>query len=286
MRISKIQLNIFRKIEAVNKKCLIALVLILELLIFWGDYVTGPLAPFTHLYLVPIILAAFFLNPGWAYFFSLMAAIAGIPIFYQLLDVFDLTAVSLNFFSETVIFFTVAFLSTQLRKLLDGFNKHASEDFLTKAYSRWYFYEMCNLELARSYRYKHAITIAFIDLDNFKQVNDIRGHEVGDKLLVKTAATIKANLREGDLLGRLGGDEFGILLVETDQKQGEIIISRMKENLLKAMAHTDAKVTFSVGVVTYLADKQTSIDNLLALADSSMYAIKKTTKNAIEYVVA
>jgi len=286
MKLSTTQLNIVRKLEAINKKYLIALILSLELLIFWGDYVTGPLAPFTFLYLVPIILAAFCLNLQWACFFSLMAAIGGIPVFYQLLDMFEPATVSFNFFSEATIFFTVTFLSTQLKKLLDDFQLHASEDSLTKAHSRWYFYEMCNLELARSYRYKHPMTIAFIDLDNFKDVNDIQGHEKGDRLLFSIAATIKADLREGDFLGRLGGDEFVVLLVEADQEEGEITISRIRDNLLEAMAKSYQKVTFSIGVVTYLADKPSSVDQLLALADRSMYKIKNTTKNAVEYSVA
>jgi len=274
------------RIDNLNKHRLIAFILALEVSIFWADYVTGPLAPFEHLYIVPILIAAFFLNSQWAYFITLMATLGGIPIFLKLLDEFNLTPVLLDFISKGTIFFTIAFLAKRLRELLNKLHGLASVDSLTKANSRRHFYETSTAEIARSYRYKHPISIAFIDLDNFKEVNDKQGHDKGDQLLVETASTIRADLREGDLLGRLGGDEFGILLGQTDQKQAKIILTRMRENLLNAIAPFETKVTFSIGVVTYLADKQITIDDLLALADNAMYAIKKSTKNAIRSIIA
>jgi diguanylate cyclase (GGDEF)-like protein len=93
-------------------------------------------------------------------------------------------------------------------------------------------------------------------------------------------------LREGDVLGRLGGDEFALLLVDTDQSQAQIIITRMRENLLQAIESYQTCVTFSIGVVTYLADKEIDINQLLALVDNAMYRVKQTTKNAIKYVLA
>jgi diguanylate cyclase (GGDEF)-like protein len=284
-----IQLNlqsILYRIDHISRYRLIAFIFALEVLIFWADYVTGPLAPFEHLYIVPILIAAFFLNSKWAYFLTLIATVGGIPVFLKLLDEFDLTPVLLDFVSKGTIFFTIAFLGKRIRELLKNLHCLASEDSLTKANSRRHFYETSTAEIARSYRYKHPISIAFIDLDNFKEVNDKQGHDKGDQLLAETASTIRADLREGDLLGRLGGDEFGILLGQTDQEQAKIILTRMRENLLNAIAPFETKVTFSIGVVTYLADKQITIDDLLALADNAMYTIKKSTKNSIQSVIA
>lgn len=130
---------------------------------------------------------------------AFIASIAEILVFQQLLDTFNLTPVALDFVSNAVIFFTIAFLGRHLRDLLDTLAQLASEDGLTKVSSGQYFYEAANTEIARSYRYKHPTTVTFIDLDNFKEVNDTQGHQKGDELLSHIATTIKADLREGDL---------------------------------------------------------------------------------------
>lgn len=286
MPISFNRLNIIiKRINKVNKKRLAALMLCLQLLIFYADYLTGPLVPFSHFYIIPIVTAAFFLGSYWAYFIALLASTSELMVFKQLLVSFNLGPVILDFASNTVIFFTIAFLSRQLSVLLATLEQLASEDTLTKANCGRYFYDAGNAEMARSFRYKHPLTLAFIDLDNFKEVNDTQGHQKGDELLILIASAIKSDLREGDLLGRLGGDEFAILLVRVDQDQAKIIIGRMTENLLNSIAPYNTKVTFSIGVATYMADKQSNIDELIIIADSAMYFIKKTTKNSIHYVI-
>lgn len=280
------QLNMFRFIESIDKKLLYILLISLELLIFWGDYVTGPLAPFTHFYLVPIIAAGLFLDKRLAYIVTILATALGIPVFQQ--AVVDYTPLLLwfNLFSDGSIFFTVLALTIHLKKLLNKLEAQANNDFLTNASSRRFFTEACNIELARSFRDKNPTSLVFIDLDNFKQLNDSLGHHKGDDLLIEVASSIKASLREGDLFGRMGGDEFAILLHHTDEAQAKVMITRMKDNLNSSIAHLKTKVTFSIGVVSYKADKQTSVDNLLALADSAMYSIKHSTKNAIKFVYA
>ncbi len=287
MPISFNRLNVvIKRVNKVNKKRLAALMLCLELLIFYADYLTGPLAPFSHFYIIPIIIAAFFLGSRWTYFITFLASIAELMVFQQLLISFNSAPAILDFISNTFIFFTIAILSRELSELLATLDRLASEDTLTKANSGRYFYDAGNAEIARSLRYKHPLTLAFIDLDNFKEVNDTQGHQKGDELLMLIASAIKSDLREGDLLGRLGGDEFAILLVHTDQIQAMTIIGRMTENLLNSIAPYNTRVTFSMGAVTYMGDKQSNVDELITIADTAMYSIKKTTKNAIHYVIA
>ncbi len=276
----------YERIDKVNKNVLIIMLLCLELLIGWGDYITGPLNPLAHFYLLPVIIAGFFLKPGWAYFFAFLSAVAGMSALQQLLNEFRLAPVLLSFVSNMVIFFVTAFFSIHLKDAFTILENLANEDVLTKANSRRYFYETGNAELIRAYRYQQPITLAYIDLDNFKDVNDKQGHDKGDQLLIETAATIKSNLRGGDIFGRLGGDEFAILLNQTDSEQAKIIMVRMRENLQNAIAPYQTKVTFSIGVVTYLADKPANIDELIAVADNAMYAIKNHSKNAIHFVIA
>jgi diguanylate cyclase (GGDEF)-like protein len=278
--------NIYKRIDRQNKNVLIILLLCLELLIGWGDYITGPLNPFAHIYLLTIISAGFFLKPGWAYCFGFLSAFLGMPVFQQLFNEFRLAPVLLGFSSNLVIFLVTAFFSIHLKEAFIILENLANEDTLTQANSRRYFFETGNAELIRAYRYQHPITLAYIDLDNFKDVNDKQGHDAGDQLLIDTAATIKSNLRGGDIFGRLGGDEFAILLNETDQEQAKIIMVRMRENLQNAIAPYQTKVTFSIGVVTYLAEQPATIDELIAVADNAMYVVKNDSKNAIHFVIA
>jgi hypothetical protein len=121
------------------KKIIAGSMVCLQLIIFWADYITGPLAPFSHFYIVPILISAFFLSSSWAYTQAFMASIAEILVFQQLLDTFKLTPVALDFASNGVIFFTVAFLGRHLRELLDTLAQLASEDGLTKASSEQNF---------------------------------------------------------------------------------------------------------------------------------------------------
>ena len=265
---------------------LLFFVFCLDVLIAWVDYITGPLAPITPFFLLPIILSAFFLNRFWAYFFALVSAIAVIPVVSQLLSSFSLMPIMLGFLSRLIVYLAFAFLGLKFRHLLNELEKLASQDTLTTASSGRFFYEFGTTELARSLRSKSPLCLVFIDLDNFKEVNDQHGHQKGDQLLIQIAMTIKSNLREGDILGRLGGDEFAILLTQTSQEDAKIIINRMQANLLQAIMPFQTSVTFSIGVVTYLADKQTSVEDLVSLADQAMYDVKKSTKNAIQYVIA
>lgn len=271
-------------IDGINRKYLICLVLGLELLIAWADYITGPLAPFAHFYLLPITLAAYFLSAYWTYFVALLATIAGIPVFIQHIGTIQMTPLELDLASKSIIYFFTASLVREVRLLMNTLEALASEDPLTKANSSRYFFEVGNIEIAKSQRSKQPITLAFIDLDNFKEVNDNQGHQKGDALLIQIATTIKTNLREGDILGRLGGDEFAILLTQTDREQARIILERMRDNLFDAILPYQTHVTFSIGVVTYCPDKPTNINELVGLADKAMYDIKKSTKNAIQFI--
>ncbi|BCM25367.1 hypothetical protein ZMTM_16260 [Methyloradius palustris] len=167
---------------------------------------------------------------------------------------------------------------------MNELENQATVDLLSGALTRRHFHEVCQTELARSLRYQYPISIAYIDLDNFKSVNDKLGHGMGDKILVITAAAIKANLREGDLFGRLGGDEFALLLINTNRDEMEIIMNRMRESLMKAISLSQTEVTYSIGAVTYLSGMPITIHALLEIADEAMYAIKNSTKNSIKFV--
>lgn len=278
-------LKLIKKVDRVNKKYLAAFALLLDLSLAWADYLTGPLAPFSQLYLIPIFISAFFVNGKWTYFIAFLAVLADIPVFMQLLQTFTLTPVIFDFSSKLITYFTFAYLTLLLKQVLLKLDELASEDSLTKAKSGRFFYEVGATELARAYRSKQPLSLAYIDLDNFKEVNDTQGHLHGNQLLIEITSSIKTNLRIEDMIGRLGGDEFAILLVQTDQQQAEGVITRIQQDLSKAITPYKTNVTFSIGVITYLGKRLINMEDFVLLADNAMYDIKKTTKNSTRYLV-
>lgn len=137
-------------------------------------------------------------------------------------------------------------------------------------------------EILRARRHGHPFTVIYIDLDNFKTVNDTLGHSVGNTLLRHVVDTLKGTVRATDLVARLGGDEFVILLPETDRDSAKVLVSKLREQLLDAMQSQGWPVTFSVGVLTCISSPA-NVDELIRAADAIMYEAKKTGKNAIRY---
>ena len=140
------------------------------------------------------------------------------------------------------------------------------------------------MEINRARRYKHPFTMVWIDLDNFKRVNDCFGHTTGDTLLRLVARTIQENIRATDTLARLGGDEFAILLPETGRDVAEVIMQKVQKINLDIMREHGWPVTLSIGVVTFTSSPST-VDETLRIADRLMYAAKNNGKNGVQYQV-
>jgi diguanylate cyclase (GGDEF)-like protein len=169
---------------------------------------------------------------------------------------------------------------SRLRSLLAKEHELARIDVLTTVPNRRAFYEALEKERVRALRYHRPMTIAYIDLDNFKKVNDSLGHAVGDELLVEVAAGLISNLRASDYVGRLGGDEFALLLPETDATAAKAVLRKLRLRLLDEMQAHRWPVTFSIGAATFL-DPPGSLDVMIRLADETMYAIKAQGKDNV-----
>ncbi len=167
---------------------------------------------------------------------------------------------------------------------LRGEQKLARVDPLTGAANRRRLCEALHLELMRSRRYGRPLTIAFIDLDGFKAVNDGLGHSSGDRLLCTVVETVNQTVRETDLFARVGGDEFVLLLPEIDQDAAQVIMPKLQRALQDRLQQHQWPVTFSIGVLTWLGGA-VGAEELVALADRQMYDIKRGGKDAIAYAV-
>ena len=149
----------------------------------------------------------------------------------------------------------------------------ADRDPLTGLLNRRGFDAAAATELARAARFSRPLTLAYIDLDDFKQVNDTYGHEEGDRLLAAVAAALAAG-RACDVVARLGGDEFALLLPETDATAAAHAIERMRLAALAASEAAGLPVTFSCGVITF-EEPPTSLAAALAEVDRVLYARKR-----------
>ncbi|MBS1867992.1 MAG: GGDEF domain-containing protein, partial [Acidobacteria bacterium] len=167
-----------------------------------------------------------------------------------------------------------------LRISLENEKSLSRIDFLTKIPNRRAFYEATELELQRARRYKRPISTIYIDIDNFKCVNDTLGHEIGDQLLRNVAETLRTRTRECNLVARFGGDEFGILLAETGAEGGLAAARNLRNALTKLASENHWPVSFSIGVATFL-DAEQSVDEMIASADELMYEVKKAGKDSV-----
>jgi len=179
-------------------------------------------------------------------------------------------------------FFLLPVLMIRLNRAMQRERIFARTDFLTEVLNARSFHELAQMEINRSIRYKRPFTIAFIDIDNFKTINDKFGHLMGDTVLRTIATNIKSHLRKTDIVARVGGDEFVLLLPETDEQTSPIAISNIQRALLKEMNEKGWSVTFSIGVLTLTAP-QLSVDEMLGRADQLMYIVKNGGKNNIHY---
>jgi diguanylate cyclase (GGDEF)-like protein len=169
-----------------------------------------------------------------------------------------------------------------LRKAYNTNRELARVDFVTGAVSIRYFYALAKNEIGRSVRYQRPFTFAYIDMDNFKAINDRLGHSTGDLVLRAVTESIQRQIRVSDTLARLGGDEFALLLPETGEEEARKVILRVHTNLVNEMLKNGWMVSFSVGVVTY-TQPPSSVDEMVKLADSAMYTVKMNGKNGVAY---
>jgi diguanylate cyclase (GGDEF)-like protein len=249
------------------------------------DYQTGYELAFSLFYLIPIALATWVSGRDTGLLVSILGACA-----WYVADVLSGQTYSTSWIYlwntgiRLGVFAVIAYLLAALHEALDQERNLSRTDHLTGAANSRAFLETIQAEINRFERYKHPFTIVFIDLDNFKSVNDRHGHLVGDKVLHTIVAEIQKRLRKTDVVGRLGGDEFGLFLPETGQDASQAVVKKIRIGILEAMQMRKLPVTASLGVVTCQAVPK-SAETLIKMADDLMYTIKNHGKDGIGYSV-
>jgi diguanylate cyclase (GGDEF)-like protein/PAS domain S-box-containing protein len=172
---------------------------------------------------------------------------------------------------------------SQSKKTEEELLRLAATDPLTGAYNRREFSLMVEREALRSHRYHHALSLIMFDLDLFKKLNDSYGHTAGDKALQRFTTLCTNTLRNVDIFGRWGGEEFVALLPETDIEGASIIAERLRKVVGESvLTYNEHKITFTVSIgIAQFKDGETTIEGPLSRADSAVYDAKKAGRNRI-----
>jgi diguanylate cyclase (GGDEF)-like protein/PAS domain S-box-containing protein len=159
----------------------------------------------------------------------------------------------------------------------------SSTDRLTGLYNRGHWESSLKAAYARHQRYGNALSLVMLDIDHFKHVNDTYGHQAGDKVIEQVAQLLREHARESDVAGRYGGEEFGVVLSDTDQAGARIFAERLRqaiEQLLVQYNGQDIRFTISLGVADLSAPANDHAE-LIARADQALYTSKKTGRNRV-----
>ncbi len=256
---------------------------IMVLLIGFFDYRTGIELNVTILYLVPICIITWYLGEIVGIITADLCA--GVYLASDLIGrhVYTNNLIACwNALMYLAFFSVVAYILSRLKKTIQREKNLARIDFLTDIPNLKGFYEFGEREIEKCKRYNRKLSLAYVDCDNFKQVNDTCGHEAGDKLLKLIAETIQDSIRNTDLVARLGGDEFVVMFDETGIDTVHNVLDRVDKNLKEAVKRENFNVTFSVGVAIF--DKvPDTLEEAVKKADELMYAVKRTGKNMVKY---
>jgi diguanylate cyclase (GGDEF)-like protein len=249
-----------------------------------GDRLTGKDASFILLYLGPIAFGTWFVSFRGGIALSIASALVSVWVDAWARGGLSAAVHAWNVVVQVGTYLALVLLLDALRGRLEGEQLLARTDALTQISNRRAFFEAAGLELERARRHGRPLTFAFVDVDDFKLVNDRLGHAEGDALLVAVAQTLRGATRAVDSVARLGGDEFGVLLPETDGDEAERLVSRLRATLAAAMARRSWRVGFSIGLATYVSPP-VSVDEIVARADALMYEVKRGGKGGVRRVV-
>lgn len=256
------------------------------LLITCVDFTVGVQVSFSMFYLAPVALITWFGSRREADLMILLSTLAGGWIDWLRITEFSHPAMPFANAAIRVAFCIIAVAAIiVLRDSLRREKEFATLDPLTGLFNTRAFYIQAEREASRCCRKEVPLTVAFLDCDNFKEVNDTMGHRAGDEMLRVVADTMQKCLRTEDILARLGGDEFAIALPELQEDEAARVLSRLHAQLTEEMQKRQWPVTFSMGAVT-IRYPVNSVDHMIHLADSLMYEAKNEGKNRTKFATA
>lgn len=272
-------------LEGLPSWAVTAIAIVLIPVPWFVDLVTGYELAFSLFYMLPVAIGSWFGTRTTGRMVALFAAASWLTADLAAGHIYSSDLIPFwNALIRLGIFLVVAASLSGLRAALRREEESARTDYLTEVANKRAFSESAIAEIERSRRYAHSFSIAYLDVDHFKRVNDTLGHDFGDRLLRGVGRTLGATVRAPDVVGRLGGGEFGLLLVETTYEQAEATMARVRRALSEMTAAEGWDVTFSVGVSTF-TEPPPSLQAALEHADRIMYEVKSGGRDGILHAV-
>ena len=249
------------------------------------DFVSGVELRVYPLYYLPLSFAAWYVGRSWTLIAAALCTAAWMGSNY--LAGMKYSAPEIWFFNTAMhgtSFLVVGLLLAGLKNALTHEQQLSRLDPLTSLLNARAFHDEARRVLSIGRRTHRPLTIAYIDLDDFKSVNDSHGHHAGDELLLSVSGAIRKCTRISDLSARIGGDEFVLLLPETGPAEARLVFDRLRSLIAQTLAGTPHPVTLSIGVVVFLTMPDT-VEAMVRVADEGMYAAKAAGKNRIHLEV-
>ncbi len=243
------------------------------------DLVTGSEIALSLFYLFPIALVTWRLGKSAGFVISCASAAVWLGADWAAGHVYSNPAIPFwNALVRLGFFLIVAFTLAELSTLLQC----VQTDYLTGLANVRGFAELAGREFNRCDRMGKGISIAYLDIDDFKRVNDSLGHAAGDAVLRLFGSCLQNNTRKSDIVARVGGDEFTILLVDTTQSLAPVAMRQIEKQILAELKRSNLPVTFTVGLATFDRVPE-SVEAALETADGLMYAAKRKGKNRLNH---
>ena len=267
-----------------SKPAILLIGLVTVLVLGFLDYWTGTEYTFSLFYLFPILLVVWWGSRGAGLLLALLSAATWSVANYLAGEVYSSPLVALfNTAIRLAFYIVIILLLHQFRLSLEKERRLARTDPLTGAFNSRAFYEIAANRIERCRRKNRPLSLAYIDLDNFKYVNDHLGHLQGDEVLRAVAESLRSTLRSTDIIARMGGDEFIVFLPNTHPDAAEHAIQRARLALMERMQESRWPVTCSIGLVTSDCQRtDVQLDEIIRRADDAMYIAKKKGRNMVE----
>jgi len=245
------------------------------------DLLTGYELSFSILYVVPVLISSWYGGRRLGFGVCILSAATWLAVDYTAGHQYTHPAIPFWNASVRLAFFSIiSDLLGRLRGALAIQVSLAEQDSLTGIMNARTFRQRGDSLVHLAARYGHAMALGYLDVDGFKGVNDSLGHSGGDRVLKAVATAIAQRLRRSDFVGRMGGDEFAILLSETDLAGARAFFTEMSDALQTLAAHNHWPIGFSIGVAVFRSPPP-NLEDALRYADDLMYKIKSTGKNNI-----
>lgn len=277
--------TIFRILEEQSHITINQLSIVMVFLLGLAQYLIGGKIDVSPFFVLPVLINSWYGNSRTGLFVATLSVltifVTRASVASTMLSPFDLLMVVLPNF---LAYFTFTLLVIHFRNALRFQVSVAETDSLTGIHNARSFRVAVTSELARSRRNNRVFSMAYIDVDNFKSINDLSGHAAGDRLLIEVARSLVSSLRESDVVARLGGDEYACLLPETSQDEARKAFVKTIFQLKQCAKRNQWPVSFSIGVITF-EKLPADADHAIGLADRLMYLVKRKHKDDIFFQV-